>query len=336
VAPEPLAGPPATPQSTENQRMTATKTAPSPPQPTRRREAPRIVTGDRLCTCCGYNLIGQQVVREEHYSMLIVRCPECATVASVQEYPLLGGWAVRWGVILAILWCIFLVGMWPASSGIIGGMSMVITDEASRSYSRHLDALHEASETQTAGQAAPSSTGRIITIPGGTISFGPGGDFEKWWKQQDPQALLAAAGGWRGAVDGEAFLIFIPTALMVFGVGWFWSVCLVQIKRRWLVICAAAIMLLAIVFVIPPAIEWQAHAASWSRFAANQQLGLLSLAICMGSCVIPLGLGLWLGRPLTRLAVRVLLPPRLRSSLSLLWTAEGLAPPAAPGSTTAS
>ena len=46
---------------------------------------PKLVTGDRFCTGCNYNLIGQRVVREEHYSLFIVRCPECATVASVQD-----------------------------------------------------------------------------------------------------------------------------------------------------------------------------------------------------------------------------------------------------------
>ena len=87
----------------------------------------RILTGDRFCTKCGYNLIGQQIVREEYYSMLIVRCPECATVASVQEYPLLGGWAIRWGALLAALWFITLVAWWPGSSGIVFGMSLVVT-----------------------------------------------------------------------------------------------------------------------------------------------------------------------------------------------------------------
>jgi hypothetical protein len=40
--------------------------------------------GDRLCIKCGYNLVGQPIMRETHYDMLILRCPECATVASVQ------------------------------------------------------------------------------------------------------------------------------------------------------------------------------------------------------------------------------------------------------------
>jgi len=310
--------------------MTATHTAPPPPPATRRREIQKIVTGDRFCTRCGYNLIGQQVVREEHYSLLIVRCPECATVASVQEYPLLGGWGVRWGVIMAVLWFIALIAWWPGSSGIICGMSFAVTDEATRDYYHHLQQLQADHEAQATGQT-PSNTIRTITTPSGTIRIGgtsSSGSFGKWWEQQDHAALLADAGGWRGVIEGDAFLILIPTALLVFGVGWLWSVCLIQLKRRWLIVCGAAVMLLAVIFAVPLVVEWQVHAATWARYAANQQLGTPVLAICMGSCLIPLGLGLWLGRPLTRITVRALLPPRLRSSLALLWTAEGLAPPA--------
>jgi hypothetical protein len=312
--------------------MTATRTAPTPPTPppvTRRREIPKIVTGDRFCTRCGYNLIGQQVAREEHYSMLIVRCPECATVASVQEYPLLGGWGVRWGVILAALWFIALVAWWPGSSGIVCGMSLAMTHESTRSYARYLEDLHEASHVQTTGQPPPGNTIRTITTPSGTIRIGGGssGSFGKWWEQQDHAALLAAAGGWRRAISGEGFLFLIPTGLLMFGVGWIWSVCLIQVKRRWLVVCAAAIMLLAMIFLVPIVLEWQMLATTWSRYAAHHQLGMPSLIIGLVFSVITLGLGLWLGRPLTRVGVRALLPPRLRSSLGLLWTAEGLAPP---------
>ena len=309
--------------------MTATQSAPPPTDADRPRAIAKIVTGDRFCTKCGYNLIGQQIVREEHYALLIVRCPECATVASVQEYPLLGAWGVRWGAVLAVLWLIALLGLWPASSGIICGLCVTVTDESSRSYSHQLDRLYEAAQAQAPNPPSRGPANRIITIPGGqTIRFGPGGDFGKWWEQQDRAAVLAEAGGWRGAVDGEAFVLLIPMGLLVFGSGWVWSVCLIQLKRRWLVVCAVAIMLLAAVFLAPLVMEWHTLSGIWSRYAANGQLGLPVLGICAVTAAIALGLGLWLGRPITRLGVRLLLPARLCYSLAILWTAEGLQPPA--------
>jgi hypothetical protein len=104
-----------------------------------------VLTADRMCTTCGYNLVGQVVVRERHYGMLIVRCPECAAVASVQEYPLLGRWAGRWGAILATLWFILLLGMWPATSAIVLGwtaVAAVAAEDSARPYGQYLRTLH--------------------------------------------------------------------------------------------------------------------------------------------------------------------------------------------------
>ncbi|MFG0259295.1 MAG: DUF4199 domain-containing protein, partial [Phycisphaerales bacterium JB041] len=69
-----------------------------------------VVSGDRLCVQCGFNLHGQTITREPHYRMLSVRCPECSTLASLQEYPVLGRWGPRFGVILALVWLVFTLG----------------------------------------------------------------------------------------------------------------------------------------------------------------------------------------------------------------------------------
>jgi len=37
-------------------------------------------------------------------------------------------------------------------------------------------------------------------------------------------------------------------------------------------------------------------------------------------------IAVWAGRPLARLTVRILLPPRIRSVLSFLWFADGMEP----------
>ena len=51
------------------------------------------VLTDRVCTRCYFNLVSQPVIRERHYGLLVVRCPECGTLASVQEYPHVIRWA---------------------------------------------------------------------------------------------------------------------------------------------------------------------------------------------------------------------------------------------------
>jgi hypothetical protein len=149
--------------------LTAVQTTPSAPEHTAREQRVSTVTGDRLCTTCSYNLVGQMVLREPHYGLLIVRCPECGTVASVQEYPLLGRWANRWGAVLAALYFIFLLGMWPASSGTIAGMAVGIAEEATYSYGRYLTDLQAAEEQAAAASAGqpPPAPPPLPAMPGG-------------------------------------------------------------------------------------------------------------------------------------------------------------------------
>ena len=323
-------------------------------------QARRIMTGDRFCTKCGYNLVGQEIVREEHYALLIVRCPECATVTGLQDYPRLGIWAARWGIVLAALWMILLLCMWPATSGIMLGFGIGITDEGSRAYARRLDDLQTMAEAQAATPATPAtpkapeasatpaatttSTPPAVTPPplpmfpgqalpaivtsrGTTIVLGGGARFgssafKEWWEQQDQQAVLAAAGGWWGVFDRVEFLMLIPAGAVVFGLGCFWSVFLMQVPRRWLVYCVAAIVGLACVFALIPLLDSNTRTVFSARRAAQYQLALPTISATFGALIVPLSLGLWLGRPLVKLAVSALLPPRLRGPIAVLWTAE--------------
>jgi len=310
--------------------MTSADQAPVETAAERRIDRATVVTGDRVCTRCGYNLIGQGVAREPHYDLLIVRCPECATVASVQEYPLLGRWAHRWGVILAVLWCIFLTAMVPATAGTIFGWSMACVDEGVRDYSSHLRQL-ERDGTAPPAAASPATVAPIITTPGSRTviiqnSMWSTG-FSQWWSTQDPDALLAAAGGWRRAVDWEALWTWIPATIFAFVFGWFWSIALLHLRRRWLVVPAAVVVIVLALFMSGILGVWLMVEPTSAWDASGKQLGSGLLTLTAGYSLLPLALGLFAGRPLTRLIVRGLLTPRLRGSLALLWTAEGLTPP---------
>ena len=63
-----------------------------------------LIVGSRACHDCGYCLEGQPIEREAHYGMLIARCPECGTIAALQEYPSLSGWGRRLGALSAAGW----------------------------------------------------------------------------------------------------------------------------------------------------------------------------------------------------------------------------------------
>lgn len=100
------------------------------------------LVGDRLCIGCGFNFAGQPVVREPHYKMLIVRCPECGTVASLQEFPVLGKWASRFGSILAAAWLLAMLFLMLGTAGAIFGMSVGVSTAASSPLTEYLSKEH--------------------------------------------------------------------------------------------------------------------------------------------------------------------------------------------------
>ncbi len=344
--------------------MTAIETKISAPTPDHREQRISIVTGDRLCTTCGYNMIGQTVLREPHYQLLIVRCPECGTAAGIQEYPLLGRWANRWGVILAALWFIILLGMLPATSAAIMGCGIGVGEEASHSYGRWLRNLEQTQQQQAQqqlvaqtpaapGGSPPTPAQTTATAPASVVTTAPvvpplpglpnaafnqrittiittglgGGDFSQWWAQQDSQALFAQAGGWRGAVDWDAMFIWIGVTAMCIAFGWFWTIALLQFRRRWTFLWGAMIIGLSLLFGIVPYLMWTTDEVNYYWDAAHQQISPPLFLATIAFSIIPLAIGLAFGRQATRLLVRALLPPRLRGSLALLWTAEELALP---------
>ena len=67
---------------------------------------------------------------------------------------------------------------------------------------------------------------------------------------------------------------------------------------------------------------------------AQRQIGPPITAMTLAFAIIPLSIGLALGRPIVRGLIRALLPPRLRSPLALLWTTHGLTPPCPTGGRT--
>ena len=92
-----------------------------------------VITGDRSCHACGFNLRGQPIVREQHYDMVMVRCPECAAVAPLLDYPRYSHWARRLWAFVALLWmslaedraragrALFEKISWPSQREYVGG-----------------------------------------------------------------------------------------------------------------------------------------------------------------------------------------------------------------------
>jgi hypothetical protein len=286
------------------------------------------VAGHRLCASCGFALLGQPILREPHYEMLIIRCPECGTVAAVQEYPALGRWAGRWAALLAALWLFVLVVAVFASAGLLFGMSQGMLEEGSRGYAEEIARAHDQWY-----RALPDPKNSPVTqyMPTQSAVSAYSWVDSSWWEGVDKAAFLEAQGGGFGAIDPRAmwFLGWVALAGVVVGV--FWSVALLGQRR------SRAIVLVILVVALAAGFAWMANATSdyswmgggvtYAAWAARAQLAPYVEAIALLAGAVAAAAGIWFGRPLARLAVRTLLPPHLRPSLHVLWLADGLTPP---------
>lgn len=294
---------------------------------------PGYAVGDRPCARCGFNLVGQPIVREPHYGLLLLRCPECGEAASVQEYPLLGRWANRLGVFLAA--CLVLavilafIGSVSATVGfadrLVSYSSMELGQVIGKRHAAWWEGLPQDEKDKITGGGSgwtPAQSGWQYAESG-------------WWAELDKAALLREVGGrWR-AIDWVPALIDAIWAVPAGGMlGLFWSLAVLGQSRRRVALVIPVVVLLSAGYI---ALERsQAAAWTWTWGGGRWEYTPYLAAALLVWNVVPLALawmmgwmlvGVWLGRPVSRLLVRLMLPPRLRSGLSVLWTAEGKALP---------
>jgi hypothetical protein len=269
------------------------------------------LVGDRLCIKCGYNLSGQSVLREPHYDMFIVRCPECATVASLQEHPLLGRWASRWAVVLVGVWIAMLLMVWAISSGVIFGFAMDFAFEATWSFAHFMD---ERQQRWAIGEGRVAE-GDPARLPSRRMPT------PEWWNAQDPAALRSE---WRQE-SGKPLIPWSAAVLAVplFFVGSVIALLVPFVRRRWLPLCALGVIGLSAVFAVMNSAPQLVNPVRFDQIAHRHvgiyvQFGILALA------AIPLMIGSLAGRSLARSLVRMLLPPRMRGPLAGLWRIDGL------------
>ena len=100
------------------------------------------IRADRACIGCGFNLFGQSVVKEEHYDLAIVRCPECGVVGALQSYPTMSHWVNRFRAILTALWILVLIGAFSISMMITMGLNAGATEIAGSDLGEIIGGLH--------------------------------------------------------------------------------------------------------------------------------------------------------------------------------------------------
>ena len=320
------------------------------------------IQGDRLCAGCGFNLIGQPIMREARYDLLIARCPECGAVASLQEYPVLGRWANRWAALLGAAWLLAMLLLLLGPSGLLYASILGISRSASlemgevigdrylhyvvdrieqgapargqieSQWFNWLQQTERAIQGIAAGSNAPLPTSisqEAIEQAAANLRYWASID-PAWWAMQDQRAIRAEAGGLRVALAsvglGAWFWLVVLTAFY----GMVLSVALIHRRRRAVLVAALLpIVLAAVVSVVfqSPDLTYAAMNGMQARELARQSMALPIVGGTVAIAYACIAAGVVFGRPLARLALRALLPPRLCGALAYLWTAEGRDPP---------
>lgn len=284
---------------------------------------------DRACVGCGFNLAGQSVVREPHYRLTMVRCPECGQAAALQEYPTLGRWAGRWAAVLAAVWFIVLLAGLALTAMLMVGATITSTPDLLEDVGTRLVELHKPYLDEQVKKNPNDSTIQWLTQ---SEEYRRTMITTTWWNQQDRSTLRAQVGGPWGQITANGWRSVGGFALALFAVGLPWSMALIGL-RGWRLALFAVLPAVGAgaVFATMRAAGgiWQSQ-WGWgllTKHAAADLCGDGLAYVVIGLLAAPLALGLLAGRPLARFLARWLLTPRMQGSLGMLWTADGKAPP---------
>jgi hypothetical protein len=294
------------------------------------------IRGDRPCLKCGFNLHGQTILREPHYGLFIVRCPECSSVASLQDYPVLGRWARRWGFVLAGLYLILAVGLFVGGGLATGGFAAFASEQLRNNFSSKISGAHHRWFDST-GQAAAILKAAVTPQQGtdanNTIAYvnnwGPFAAISReWWESTGRAAFRQSLAANPYALrddDIAAYSLFAFGCLVGSG---FLAVFLPGLRRGRLLIIPLVLGGVGLVVLQVAQFRWTPTLPVMPGYVPAVSLAIeempprFHLWVIGGACVL-CTLGAFLGRPAARGLIRFLLPPRNASAFSFLWEADG-------------
>lgn len=244
-------------------------------------------------------------------------------MAAVEEHPRTARWAPRLTMLVAAGWLLVVALVTLGSGGVIGALSITAADTVNQRFSTHVYDLYAAS---------PAGREKAVQLHRDRV---PVWSFDAtWWADQNHAAMFRAWGGerevfWRA---GPA-LGLLP--IVSFFVGIIMSVILLHRARRELPIVSlipisfAGVIVLISYTMIRTSVRVQPALFNTTSLFVFWRVVAPALAVSWMALVA----GSLAGRSITRTLIRALLPPRLRNSLSVLWSADGMDPAAVHGAT---
>ncbi len=300
--------------------------SPHPPSPTtapvRVEERLGTLRADRPCVQCGFNLYGATIMREPHYRLVTVRCPECGTMVALQEYPSLSRWTHRLRSLAAALWVAAVLAGIFFTSLITWGMVEMTASSVCSSY--HALIQREFSRFQAT----------LTPAPGQTVTYATNQQVQSWWEGLPPERFLAEQGGlWAldGALNWWGLIVWVTVAPVMLVIGICWSIVFAR-ARAW-----RLLMLMLVPLVLAAFYYYEDVRSSSSRgynywdlnTIADAQVGWLPAVVTLVFSGILLWVGCLVGRRVARWLIATVLPPQLAASFGFLWHVDGLAMPRA-------
>ena len=293
-----------------------------------------FIQGDRFCLTCGANLIGAPIVREAHYDMLIARCGSCDQVAHIQETRKLSRAAQRWTGIALAGWMLRMAVLWLGGSAAMFGLTQGLIFDARRPLGAHIQKLYEQYQPEDIGGIYETDVNVIQATPAAPLKVVINYEDEElidrfgiWWAQQDPQALLADAGGLSGMLDWAQLWPWLLIGMSPFVFGAAWSLLMLNIRRKYLIMALPLTVLGYIAICLVMVFVWSAIPPR-SPFAASMTvIGPTLTYMGMTYFIAFLYAGMLSGRTIARGAMCLTLSPKAISRMALLWRTDSYHPP---------
>jgi len=239
---------------------------------------------DTFCEGCGYNLVTQAVMRDERLWVLVCRCPECGRYgAAGKSTTARQVWLNRFGVALLAAWALFLI----FALGMLTLFQGIMANGHARGGVEY---------DQTTFQ--PAATMPVRWVPPSFRLRDPPATAEEERERWTEDMMVRAGATFFGMLTGGFAAVFM------------W-----HLKRWWRVVA-----------FVPPLVGVGFAALGWSNMASMRyvrefgygRMREILLLECIGVAV-----GLWLGRPVARAVLTILLPPKPRQHLAFLWRTDG-------------
>ncbi|MBO6738957.1 MAG: hypothetical protein JJ916_03770 [Phycisphaerales bacterium] len=286
------------------------------------------IRADRACAGCGFNLYGQSVTKEAHYGLAIARCPECGTVAALQQYPAMTHWVNRFRLILGAIYVVMLLAVFVASTIGISAFAFAGSRVASANLGQYLiddyNTWTAEKEAEQAAQTAPAAL--QVTMPQLP------GLLTSWSSNLSPEYMafrlkgaLDEFGSQWGNMNREWIIIMIPASIVSGAIGVFWSTALLGASRRRALLVPLASCLIGGAFIIGANSPDNTNPWTWDY--AHQLYIPMMTPVILAIEFIALAFGIYVGRMFARFVVRLALPPRARVPLGILWARDGLEMP---------